>query len=477
MDRKAKDMYKGLIVLCFGVLAVLTSCEDSGSLNASENFTSGGLQTIYVDTFSVVTSTVLMDSIPSSFKQTLLVGGYSDPLLGKINSSTNFQISYSSDIEAEVLSEDIKLPIYDSVVLLLPYKNRYYGDTTKAMTLHINEVKGTFTQRSLPEYVPIDKVPVINPTFAIYNTSNISYSSPSILSKSITFFPGRDSLKIRLPDDFGTRLFNVNKSIPDAVMYEYTKSGNFSLITNWFLTDFFKGINLSVDNNTDACIISFGAGTVVRVYYHATSLKDANSGDRVNKRFDFELTNFYNQYNQIDADRSATPLSALSAAKILPSETTGNVSFVQSGIGIYTKVEFPSLKGFLKKSKFVILDAILEVPLAAYTYDGQTPPISQLACYTTDVSNVISGAVFGSGNSALVVPIRYDREYAINTKYLFPLTSFLNTEIKTNAPVITPLALISPNIFSEVNRIVIGNRFHPTNKIKLKIYYTQYGTN
>ncbi len=470
-------MYKVLIVLCFSALAALTSCEDSGSLKASENFTSGGLQTVYVDSFSVVTSTVFMDSIPSSFKQALLVGGYTDPLLGKINSSTNFQIGYSSDIEAEVKSEAIKFPVFDSVVLMLPYKDKYYGDTTKAMTLHINEVTGTFTQRSLPEYVPIDKVSIINPTFAIYNTSNISYSNPSILSKTITFFPGRDTLRIRLPDDFGTRLFNVNKSIPDAVMYEYSKSTNFSLISNWFLSDYFKGINLSVDNNTDGSIITFGAGTVVRVYYHATSIKEANSGDRVNKRFDFELTNAFNQFNRIESDRSATPLSALSTAKILSSESTGNVSFVQSGVGIYTKVEFPSLKGFLKKNKYVILDAILEVPLAAYTYDGQTPPINQLACYTTDVSNIISGAVLGSGNSAIVAPVRYDREYATNTKYLFTLTSFLNSEIKTNAPAITPLALISPNIFSEVNRIVIGNRFHPTNKIKLKIYYTQYGTN
>jgi hypothetical protein len=125
----------------------------------------------------------------------------------------------------------------------------------------------------------------------------------------------------------------------------------------------------------------------------------------------------------------------------------------------------------------VILDAVLELPLVPATYDATTTPMNVLASYTTDVSNIISGGVPGNGNQVLQGSIRYDREYSTNTKYSFSLTSFLNSEIKSSRETITPLALVSPDLYSEVKRAVIGNRFHPTNKIKLKIYYTQYATN
>ncbi|MBI3221143.1 MAG: DUF4270 family protein [Bacteroidetes bacterium] len=466
MDRKAKDMYKGLIVLFFASSALLTtSCDDQGLLKADENFSSGGLETVYVDTFSVVTSTVLMDSIPSSSKGTLIVGGYKDDLLGKITSSTYFQIGYFSAFTPETSS------IYDSIGLILPYNHQSYGDTTKTMTINVSELTDAVNQRYLPPYVPNDKVSILNPTFALYNTSKVNYSNTVMASKTLATTPLKDSIFIKLPDALGMKFYSIQNNIPDVVKYQ--ASSNFAVISNWFIESYFKGFNLSVPTNTDASIVGFNSAKVrVRLFYR----KYVND-ILTNTYIDFPLTNSFNQFNNISADRTGTPVATLSTAKILPSVATGNVSFVQSGVGLYTKVEFPFVKGFLKKNRYVILDAILEVPLAPDTYFGSTPPMSVLASYTTDVSNIISGGVPGNGNDVLKASVRYDKEYTTNTKYSFSMTTFFNTEIKTNAPVITPLALVSPNLFAEVNRVVIGNRFHPTNKIKLKIYYTQYGTN
>jgi hypothetical protein len=466
MVRKAKDMYKSLIVVFCAFMAVsITSCDDEGLLQADENFSSDGLQTIYVDTFSVVTSTVFMDSLPTSSKGTLLVGGYKDSYLGKINSASYFQIGYFSPFTPATTS------IYDSIGLILPYNGQYYGDTTKTMTINVSELTDAVNQRFLPPYVPNDKVSILNPTFALYNTSKVSYSNVIMASKTTTTFPNRDSIFVRLPDALGMKFYTIQDDIPDVVKFQATS--NFGIISNWFVESYFKGLNISVPSSTDASIVGFGSAKLkVRLYYR----KFVND-ILTNTYVDFPLTNSFNQFNQISADRSGTPVSTLASARILRSEATGNVSFVQSGIGLYTKVEFPSVKGFLNKNRYVILDAILEVPLVPGTYDASTPPINILASYTTDVSNIISGGVPGNGNDVLKASIRYDREYSTNTKYLFSMTTFFNNEIKSSAPAITPLALVSPNLFSEVNRVVIGNRFHPTNKIKLKIYYTQYGTN
>ncbi len=464
-------MYKGVILLFFAFLAVFsTSCDDQGFLNADENFTSGGLQTIYVDTFSVVTSTVFMDSLPTSSKGTILVGGYKDNYLGLINSSSHFQIGYFSTFPPANLIDDI---LYDSIGLILAYNDAYYGDTTKLITLQVSELTGPINQRYLPPYVPNDKVSILNPTFALYNTSKVNYSAIPLASKTFAPTPRRDSVFIRLPDALGMKFYDVQSNIPDVIKYQGTS--NTSVIPNWFIENYFKGIRLSVPSNTDASIIGFNTAKVkVRLYYRSKKAKD---GPLLNLFTDFLFTNSFNQFNQISADRTGTPIASIATSRILRSESTGNASFVQSGIGLYTKVEFPTIKSFLKKNKYVILDAVLELPLVPATYDATTTPMNVLASYTTDVSNIISGGVPGNGNQVLQGSIRYDREYSTNTKYSFSLTSFLNSEIKSSRETITPLALVSPDLYSEVKRAVIGNRFHPTNKIKLKIYYTQYATN
>jgi hypothetical protein len=340
------------------------------------------------------------------------------------------------------------------------------------MTINVSELTAATILRYLPPYVPNDKVSILNPTLALYNTSSVNYSNVPLASRTLTTFPHRDSIFIRLPDALGMKLYSIDDNIPDVIKYEaLTNSG---LISRWFVDSYFKGFNVSVPANTDANIVGFNSAKLkVRIYYRR---KDSD-GVLKNLTYDFPLTNSFNQFNNIKADRTGTTIASLATTKILPSEATGNVSFIQSGVGLYTKVEFPTLKSFLKKNRYVILDAILEVPLVPGTYEGATPPMNVLASYTTDVSNIISGGVPGNGNDVLRASIRYDREYSTNTKYLFSMTTFFNSEIKSNAPTITPLALVSPNLFSELNRVVIGNRFHPTNKIKLKIYYTQYGTN
>jgi hypothetical protein len=142
---------------------------------------------------------------------------------------------------------------------------------------------------------------------------------------------------------------------------------------------------------------------------------------------------------------------------------------------MYTKLEFPTLKDFFKNNKYVLIDALLEVHLVQKTYIDYTKPVSGLTAYVTDQSNILIGGL-PAGNSILTVPIKYDLEYALDTKYSFRLTDFINSEIKSNTQN-TQLALLAPSVTSDVNRVVIGNRFHPTNKIKLKIYYSQYATN
>ncbi len=437
---------------------LLLSCEDPGALNVGQKFSGNNLQTIYVDTFSVITSTVLIDSLPSNNSNVLLVGSYRDNLVGTVSSSSYFQIGYQSILFPASTS------IYDSIGLILPYSRYSYGDTTKSFKINVHELTQTIKLRTTPPFVAGNKTSALNPASALFNGSSFKYSPSPITSATVQFYPHKDSVYIPLPTSLGQKWYDIAKADTSFHFKDF----------NRFIADYFKGIYIASNVGTDACIVGFNANKVkVRLYYRKIV------GDNLAAaHFDFPLAFSFNQFNQIKSDRSATTLSSLVRMVALPSTQTGNVSYVQSGVGMFTKIEFPTLKGFLSEKDRVLIDASLDVYPVQKTYLDYTKPPTTLTLYGTDQSNTILGALSGGrGADVVSTSIRYDYEYGIETKYSFSITDFISSEIKSSNKNITSLAVLSPAYLSQVNRVAIGNRFHPTNKIKLKIYYSQYGTN
>lgn len=439
-----------------GSFVFSSSCTDPGLLNADQNFSKSGLQTIFVDTFSVITSTVLIDSIPTANTSNILLGSYKDDFLGTINSSTYFQIGYFSNFLPDATS------IYDSIGLILHYNKYSYGDTTKLLTLNFHELTQTIKQRFVPPYVSRDKISALDPVSSIYNTSSTPFNSTPITSATLDYHPHRDSIYVRFPGALGKKWFDIARA---------DTSSHFKDVV-FFINNYFRGIHIETPVGTDASIAGFNVSKAkLKIYY-----RRLNGDALVNTSFTFPLVNAFNQFNKISADRSTTVVPLLKDYVQAPSTQTGNISFVQSGIGIYTKIEFPTLKSVLKNKTNVILDAVLEVQLVQNSNSSFTAPPAALSLYGTDESNILLGGI-SSGSGTITGGIIYDKEYNLSNRYLFSLTNYINGQIKTDAPIIPPIALISNRISTEVNRLVIGNRFHPTNKIKLKIYYSQYGTN
>jgi hypothetical protein len=463
--RKINEIGKGLgFVLLTLFTALMVSCEDSGLINFANR--KNNLQTIYVDTFSVVTSTVLLDSIPTSNSNAMLIGNYADNLTGNVTASTYFQISYLTKFSPETTS------IYDSAALIMPYARYSYGDTTQSVTLNVHELTQSISLRQQPPFSNGEKASPFKPASALYNTSKVSYSPVPLATTTVKFTPHRDSLYIRLPKAFGQSLYNIETFVPDVVKIESSRN-------NWFVSNYFKGLHIKTDQVVPASIASFNASrTKIRVYYRM--LVD---GQLVNVHVDFPFFNNPAQFNNIKSDRSSSPLVSLGALKALSSNATSSVSYIQSGVGVYTKLEFPSLKGFLKDKNKILIDATLEVNAVQRSYFNFTKAPAALSVYSTDQSNIILGGIASSSNSILTAPIVYDNEYGLNTKYTFSLINFVAGEIASDLTNITPLALVQPpsnqNSFSaaEVSRVAIGDKFHPTNKIKLKIYYSQHATN
>jgi hypothetical protein len=139
-------------------------------------------------------------------------------------------------------------------------------------------------------------------------------------------------------------------------------------------------------------------------------------------------------------------------------------------------VEFPTLKNFIQDKRNILIDAVLEVYPIQNTYSNYTPLPKTLTLMTTDDSNVpfdlvppLTGGTYTQGN------ISYDWEYGIQTKYSFTITNYLISEASsTISSRITPIFIttVAPIFNTELNRVVLGNQSHATNRIKLKLIYS-----
>ncbi|MFM8912162.1 MAG: DUF4270 family protein, partial [Flammeovirgaceae bacterium] len=440
---------------CIGSLLFLFSCEDKGVLNADRNFSRSTLQTVFSDTFAIVTSTTLFDSIPTSNTNTLLIGDAADPLMGRIAASTYFQVGFTQPF---LPKSDAT---YDSVGLVLSYNDYWYGDTTQAVTLDVFELSQTPRPRQTVPYRGEDRVSLFTVPSGFYNTSRSQFINSAIATKTIRFSPLRDSIYIPLPSSFGKRWFDIAK----ADTTQFFKNANS------FVTDFFRGLHIEGASGAGASIAGFRSGRCkIRIFYK-TLIRDVPE----QVRFDFPVVNAALQFNSLTADRSGTPIATLARRRTIPSTQTNGQTYMQSGIGIGTKIEFPSLKKFFLDRKIVLIDAILEVYPVQNTYLGNFPPPRTLALFKTDNSNVPFEPVppFDRSN-VLSTNIFLDKEYSQETKYTFVLTNYISAELLNANEVITPVMIssIAPGVNTELNRVAIGGRNHPISKSKLKIFYS-----
>jgi hypothetical protein len=440
----------------------LISCEDPGILKGDQNFGKSSLRTVFVDTFSVVTSTILVDSLPTTGTNQLMLGRYQDAYLGKVSASTYFQVGYSGSFAPDQNSS------FDSIGLVLPYSKYFYGDTTQTQTIQIHQMTSIPRLRTPLPYRIDDNISffVAATQSAIYNTSQANFNPVPITTASVKFSPNRDSLYIKLPAAFGKNWFDLAQA--DAIAG--TTTSYFSN-PNTFITDFFNGLHLVTGASGNGSVVGFRANKVkIRLYYKKLF------GDLLQQTyFDFPIRNASAQFNSIQSDRSATPLAALTGRSSISSSLTGNTTFVQSGIGLATKVEFPTLKGFFSEKNFVLINASLEIVPVQNTYSTSLRVPNSLALFITDQSNVVlnrAPAIDRSGY--LSANILYDFEYGVNTKYSFPLVNFLGSELVSSLSTITPLiiAVAPPIYYSEVNRVVLGDQRNLQHKIKLKINYS-----
>ncbi|MBP6759303.1 MAG: DUF4270 family protein [Flavobacterium sp.] len=436
------------IVFLLLFLTLFTSCQTDnldGDFVVGSDYLSVNNRVLLIDTLTVNVSTINFDSLVTSNQSRILIGNYTDPILGKVKSESYFELTpLTYNLGSSSDTETINYA-FDSIAMILKYDRYYYGDTTKVQTINIHQL----TQKVKPN----------TDDDSFYNNSTVSYDSKSIGSR--TYYPkpiGKDSINIQMDATFGKNLFDKLKN------NEITTSDEFN--------NYFKGIVIKPSTANSSNVIGFTTACVMRLYYKRTN---SNSEETYTK--DFTIGDLTKQFNNISLDKTGTLIQNLPDSRgKLSSESTNNSSFIQSGTGLACRVDFPHIKQLKYISeKGIIVDAELVIKPIKNSASTLFPIKDSLRVYECDNLNRISKILTNSSGSQMLAKLNNTPdEFNENLGYKINIGPFLHQEMMKTTSSKSSLIFAFPNIAKGVNRIVLGNQKNTENKLQLKIYYISY---
>jgi len=397
---------------------------------------------VCIDSLTVNTSTLTLDSIITSNTQTALVGGY-DKSVGKVNSRSYITLGKSvSNINRDA--------VFDSISLNLVPSSYYFGDTMSLFHMTVNRVTEDIKY-------PVDDT-------YLYNVSHFAYDSVSPLGE-VTFKPRpkeKKKIRIKIDDALGIDFLDKLKSRTNS----FEDVGGFPF--------YFKGIVLnSYMNGNNKSIIGFSTtdtSITMSLYYHYLS----SNGNIVKDRVKFEPSvgnTDIKQFNQITSDRSGTDLSAISEVPT-SSKLLKNYSYVQGGAGLVTRVDFPSLKNLLEQDrKFEVVKATLFVQPSVETMESDFLPQKLNLCLTNKHNDYLT--VLSKNNVALDGSRYIDYINKENTRYSWDISSFIK-QVLVSDKYVNGLLLIPENYNKGFDYIIISDQKKSHYKTFLKLYIIYY---
>ncbi|WP_167855594.1 DUF4270 family protein [Hymenobacter fodinae] len=423
-------------ILVLALPGLLAACETTTGLEGERevNKVTG---TVYVDTLTVRTSTVLVDSVVTSSSSYLMLGQYQDDRLGTITARSYLRLGLgSSAFTPEATAQ------FDSLVLVLPADTYRYGDTTRVQHLEVHRL----TEALRP-----------NTTYYAFNSR--AYAATSLGTRSFRARPVLGSLCIRLDAALGQELL--------------TAGINRQLSTDGELEARLPGLALTPSAADNAALLRFTAAsseTALRLYYHLPSAPSEAL------QYSFTGESGARHFYQLQTDRRATLLSSLTATRqAVLSARTAAEAYIQGGLGLQTKVEVPYLLDLKNLTgTWVLNSAQLTLETVAGTENQYLTAPSALTAQLTDRGNH-SGAYLtnldGSTNTAA-----YARSTSIKTNleqgsYTFSLTHYM--EAVLDRRIENTGILLAPNSAATPERVVLGGTKHTTNPIRLGLYLTR----
>jgi hypothetical protein len=418
------------------------------------------VRVIESDTFTVKVSTVQGATTLTKNAGVLLCGKYQDPDFGLVEASLFTQFLPTFDQISTVSVGDKPLN-FDSVTVNFGYYSKY-GVTNKKQKFHLHRLitqdlsDGTdYTINSTSPYdpSPLATIELMGDTIA--KRGVLTYNLVTSANKpEQTLFAGGQLL--------GNELMNFarNNSFKSAI------TGNF------------RGFTLIPDNADDAGVMGFYGDFNSKLIIHY-SQKEARTGkpDTTIKRVvEFYPTNA--KFNRIQKNRQNTQIQDLiTEQQSKDISLTNGIAYLQAGLGIQIKVEFPTLKNIKRLGNVGVNRAELIIRPKVTSLDIYKAP-EFLTLYETNASNNIQTRTDNNGvtSNITIIPDRTNSP-------LVPFDTFeelyrisMPNQIQRILSDITqnPALLITPsNNIGSVQRLIFDQK-NVDYRIKLRVIYTVF---
>jgi hypothetical protein len=313
----------------FAVALFFFSCEDD---TISGYKTNPKFDIIYKE-FDVPSSVILLDSVRTSNFTTselsrFLVGQLDDENFGNIKATAFSQFFTSASF---ILPNTA---VFDSVSLTLRYDLYYQGvKDFSPQTIEIHELTDKINPSLAQYYFNTSNNAVgdkLGSKTFVFNTDSIdTFLAATNFTRAIY-----NTIPLTTPEgvEFGSRIFAT------AERYRDTPEIDSALYTYGEFIELFKGIRISA--TTANKVMGFNAqGSFIKVSYHESGKTDPRS-------FTLALGPVGISYTHIDADRSSTELSGLTAYST-PYLPSSDLRYIQAGTGIATQIDLEEFTTFL----------------------------------------------------------------------------------------------------------------------------------
>jgi len=429
---------KGLVLSATFLLSVLiiTSCKKKenllgkNSINQNELLSSGG-----IDTFSLITFTIVEDSVISDNPAFGILGSYNDPVFGTVNSEIYTQLRLAG------LSPnfgDINTISIDSVVLGIEHAG-YYGEIGNQTfeVFEINDVDGltmdsTYYSFSTKATTGSSLVPLGMETLDL-NPSNLTVIGNDTVDAQI---------RIHLDTNFGWNIINK------ANLNDGTFDSNDAFL------DFFKGFHIRTNNGMQASgeggLFYFNLGdplSKMTIYY---------TQDASQKTYDLNINSECVDFNHVDVINTGTDVQ-----NVINTPGNGQVQFYAQAFKNRAVVQIPGLDNL--PTNAVIHKATLELPIQYQTGTNYNPGfdisvVTPISANQPEIYSIIGLGAYDASRKQFTIDLRNHVQAIINGD-------------KENLDLI-----FSPILFITSGDRIIFNGPLTTNKAKPKftIVYTEF---
>jgi Domain of unknown function (DUF4270) len=417
-------------ILCF--FCTLAACQSGQDAFDVDFGDPNSAQVQLIDTFTIQSATVLLDSVETRNAPRLLMGRHRDSHVGTAQATAFVEFGYGSDFKLE--DEDL----YDSLVLSLRY-DYHYGDTSRLQTMTIHELTR-----------------LMDNTEIYYNTSTTAYAPTPLASLRFRGSPNAKNrkLEIRLPDQLGRRIFQA------------ALGGNLSTNDDWL--ELLKGLALVPGPTDDAAVLGFRAdSTRLELHYHRDGFQDKEEFTR-SFRAGF-------RFNQLRSDKQQTPIAALRQARqALAAGLTNQELFVQAGVGLGVRLDFPHLQ-ILRNYRNGSLNAAKLVFKPLTNTVMPNLPAPPLTLYTVNNRNRLTGFLRASFSRDQAQLANYQVDAATGDgRYEFEVLEYVDQIIKSPASEWDGLMLLPIERVHALDRVIMGSNRNPRYRLKLDLYFTVF---